>query len=710
MNQKDSTTISFQPLSGAKNENPFAYLLHIDEFTILLDCGWSDSFDLTEIQNICECCDRVDAVLLSHPCIEHIGALPYLCQHKGLSAPIFATNPIVTLGAYMLYDHYCNRLEESVFDLFNANDIKKTFDSITSMMYEQEKELANNIVITPYKSGRSIGGSVWRIVKGQKEIIYANSIYNKKEMHLDGFNSDLISTWHPTLWIVDSRASNLSNSKKQREVSPLDFAIQILKKLSDGRIVLFPVDGLSRTLELLYRLNAKWVEVGAQFPIYFLTHSSSLILNTVNQMSEWLSKDLVEKAVSTIEAQFELKCVKCVTDINEIQIQGPMVIVTTSDTLERGNSRKIFLKFVGNQPQNAVCFITHEPKNSLAENLRLDNTHRTLQLVERYREPLEGDELLEYKRKKEMERNEAVIEAASDSDQDDDDESSDDDIRSVVSVNQLNLKSKFQFNLPFVPKITDYGVEIDHQEYAKGIGQRAIINEKSATAKGLQQPVYYAVMEEPEDVPCKFIEKSIDFNYRASSIDLQYCFEARTDFFTLQGYIKKASPSHVIIIGGTIEATMKLNDVLMDTLGNTTVLTPNEMETVYLSQDSSSMKINISRALYNRLDFKKYDEHNQVAYIDALLSTDDISGITSAKPVEVSKPHHANFIGKIDMPVIREKLIQMEMKVSGEGELICGTRKIKVRQVSEDRLSIDGEMCVDFIKIRNLVQSLLPMV
>ena len=50
------------------------------------------------------------------------------------------------------------------------------------------------------------------------------------------------------------------------------------------------------------------------------------------------------------------------------------------------------------------------------------------------------------------------------------------------------------------------------------------------------------------------------------------------------------------------------------------------------------------------------------------------------------------------------------MKVTGEGELICGSRKVKVRQVSEDTLSIDGEMCVDFIKVRNLIQNLLPMV
>lgn len=41
-----TAVIHFRPLCGAKNEEPFMYLLTIDECKILLDCGWNDSFDL----------------------------------------------------------------------------------------------------------------------------------------------------------------------------------------------------------------------------------------------------------------------------------------------------------------------------------------------------------------------------------------------------------------------------------------------------------------------------------------------------------------------------------------------------------------------------------------------------------------------------------------------------------------------------------------
>jgi cleavage and polyadenylation specificity factor subunit 2 len=44
--------IKFTPISGSKSEGPLCYLLEIDEVKILLDCGWSDSFDVDNLSNL----------------------------------------------------------------------------------------------------------------------------------------------------------------------------------------------------------------------------------------------------------------------------------------------------------------------------------------------------------------------------------------------------------------------------------------------------------------------------------------------------------------------------------------------------------------------------------------------------------------------------------------------------------------------------------
>jgi cleavage and polyadenylation specificity factor subunit 2 len=46
-----SSDLKFTPISGAKNSDPLCYLLEIDEVKLLLDCGWSDKFDVEELQH-----------------------------------------------------------------------------------------------------------------------------------------------------------------------------------------------------------------------------------------------------------------------------------------------------------------------------------------------------------------------------------------------------------------------------------------------------------------------------------------------------------------------------------------------------------------------------------------------------------------------------------------------------------------------------------
>ena len=49
---------------------------------------------------------QIDAVLLSFPDIQHIGALPFLCGTLGLNCPIYATVPVYKMGQMFLYDLY----------------------------------------------------------------------------------------------------------------------------------------------------------------------------------------------------------------------------------------------------------------------------------------------------------------------------------------------------------------------------------------------------------------------------------------------------------------------------------------------------------------------------------------------------------------------------------------------------------------------------
>lgn len=143
------TSVQVTPLCGVYNENPLSYLVSIDSFNILIDCGWNDHFDPSLLQPLSRVASTIDAVLLSHPDTLHLAALPYAIKHLGLSAPVYSTEPVYRLGLLTMYDHFLSRKQVSDFDLFTLDDIDSAFQTVTRLTYSQNHHLSGNNNITP---------------------------------------------------------------------------------------------------------------------------------------------------------------------------------------------------------------------------------------------------------------------------------------------------------------------------------------------------------------------------------------------------------------------------------------------------------------------------------------------------------------------------------------------------------------------------------
>ncbi|KAK9103629.1 hypothetical protein Sjap_020883 [Stephania japonica] len=157
------TSVQVTPLSGVYSENPLSYLLSIDDFNFLVDCGWNDHFDPSLLQPLARSvlsqslsleansryvASTVDAVLLSHPDTLHLGALPYAMKHLGLSAPVYSTEPVYRLGYMNMYDHYLSRKQVSEFDAFTLDDIDSAFQNIIRLTYSQNYHLSDTVLKT----------------------------------------------------------------------------------------------------------------------------------------------------------------------------------------------------------------------------------------------------------------------------------------------------------------------------------------------------------------------------------------------------------------------------------------------------------------------------------------------------------------------------------------------------------------------------------
>lgn len=68
-----TSIVQLTPISGAQDKSPPCYLLQIDEFRCLLDCGFDEHLDIAYLEHLKPHISSIDAVLLSHPDTHHLG-------------------------------------------------------------------------------------------------------------------------------------------------------------------------------------------------------------------------------------------------------------------------------------------------------------------------------------------------------------------------------------------------------------------------------------------------------------------------------------------------------------------------------------------------------------------------------------------------------------------------------------------------------------
>ncbi|KAG7449018.1 uncharacterized protein BT62DRAFT_963819 [Guyanagaster necrorhizus] len=340
--------ITFTPLSGAacsQRTTPLAYLLQVDDVTILLDCGSPDwvpepSTSATTGDDVecpweayCkalrECAPTVDLVLLSHGDLAHSGLYPYAYSRWGLKAPAYTTLPVQAMGRIAVTEDVDGlRDEQDIGDeglsvsndsddvnavqepetppsedvkqksryIATSREVHDAFDSVNTLRYSQPTHLqgkCQGLTITPYNAGHSLGGTIWKIRSPSSgTIIYAVNMNHMKERHLDGTvlmraaGRIFEPLSRPDLLITDAdRASVLMSRRKDRDAALID---TVTATLSSRSSLLLPCDSSTRVLELLVLLDQHWNYSRLRYPICFLSRTASEMLTFVRSMMEWL--------------------------------------------------------------------------------------------------------------------------------------------------------------------------------------------------------------------------------------------------------------------------------------------------------------------------------------------------------------------------------------------------------------------------------------
>ena len=285
--------VTFTPLV-ADEEGVACYLLDIGGRTLLLDCGWDERFDTDALLHVADALPRVDAVLLTHGSLAHVGGLPYAVATLGLRAPIYATLPVCKMAQMQLYDAYASaRAADPGFDTFDLDAVDAVTAALCEMKYAQPLRLtgrASGITIVPQPAGHTIGGCLWRITVEAEDILYVPAYNHQKERHLPAGSLELFiaEQRRPSLLIVSARNASLVQDVRRERLAQQ--CIRLGKAaIARGGDVLVPSDAAGRVIELLCILDHAWRADSKLHgvPLVFLHRTAYNTVEYAKSQLEW---------------------------------------------------------------------------------------------------------------------------------------------------------------------------------------------------------------------------------------------------------------------------------------------------------------------------------------------------------------------------------------------------------------------------------------
>ena len=348
-------------------------LLQTPNSKILIDCGIDVAssgdekfphFNIPEF-NI----NELDAVVISHAHLDHVGLLPYLYK-MGYKGPTYMTTPSRDLAALTALDFIGVAYKQAAQPLFRSKDIKEMVKHTVCLNFNEVTDIAPDIRITFYNSGHALGSAMvhFNIGNGLHNLLYTADFKYIKTRLLD----PAVANFPRVESILTEATYGAKEDVLPPRIESEEKLLDVIKRTIDrGGKVLIPELGLGRAQETMLIIedaiskgNLKEVPVYIDGMIWDINaiHTaypdflSSNVRNKVFQDQNPFVSPIFSRVGSPLERKKVIE-------------GGPCIVLATSGMLVGGASVEYFREFAGNE-KNSIVFVCYQGIGSLGRQVQ----------------------------------------------------------------------------------------------------------------------------------------------------------------------------------------------------------------------------------------------------------------------------------------------------------------------------------------------------
>ncbi|MEM0369686.1 MAG: beta-CASP ribonuclease aCPSF1 [Pyrobaculum sp.] len=369
-------TVTF--LGGAMEVGRSSILVSTTESNVLLDCGlkpgqYDEDFPALDLIDI----DKLDAVVLTHAHMDHVGCLPLLYKY-GYKGPVYMTDPTKYQTYILLTDYVELKEREGLQPIFSKADVEAVVYHTITLDYEEVTDIAPDIKLTFYDAGHEIGSAMahLHIGNGRYNILYTGDFkYGKTRL----LNRAVSKFKRVEMLIMESTYGGRDDLQPPRVEAENALAKYVSETVSQRGKVLIPAFSTGRGQEILYVLN-KMIEEGSipRVPIFV----DGMIVETLNvylMYPHYLNPEVAEEVYggvnpfTTSGSVVIIDRAKRLEDrINQIakitQSEEPAVIIAPHGMVNGGPILDYFVQLAHDE-RNKIIFVSYQAEGTLGRRI-----------------------------------------------------------------------------------------------------------------------------------------------------------------------------------------------------------------------------------------------------------------------------------------------------------------------------------------------------
>ncbi len=355
-------------LGGCREVGRSCILVETPKSKVLIDCGvnvggsnnnafpyfQTKEFDYTEL----------DAIIVSHAHLDHIGCVPMLFEH-GYDGPLYLTTPTMDLATLLWLDYIDVMQRNAVNPIFTAKGVKEAVKRAIPLEYGEVSDVAPDVRLTFQNAGHVLGSALihLHIGEGLHNIVYACDMKFGKTPLLDPAFTNFQRVETLIIESTYGGANDIMPPRREAEQQLMDI---VNKTMERNGIVLIPSFAVERAQDVMAIL----VENEFQYPVFI----DGMIWDATGIYTaypEYMSRSVQKKIFSGKDPFLSdiFKRVASPQDREKVLEQRPCVIISTSGMLV-GGPALTYLQNLAEDPRNTLIFVGYQGEGTLGRRIQ----------------------------------------------------------------------------------------------------------------------------------------------------------------------------------------------------------------------------------------------------------------------------------------------------------------------------------------------------